>query len=323
MPQRYHLACYVRDDIFDQFKALAKSRHMTVTGLLRKLVTSELDGATLLPPAEAERNLLFIARALDGLLEAHSDKTLRNRIVRLGMMKYPGDFLMSYDPWNMSSRQGRFSKFLPEFLQKRTVQWAVWLLVAACINWQFSEHMNEQQYYFVSLYLRAHIAMFVGLDPVGNISVSSPEGSVDVTRLGITEHHYFTGSWSRFCDAILSGIGIAFFYTALAVTLSIANKYIEKSALKRQQALEEIERRAAIIKEQEARRWEKPNPASVVPGQAVEKETENNFESPQVELLTELIDEPGDEDSIPAPPPKEPSVTAPIRLPGRIYRSDD
>ncbi|QJB68240.1 hypothetical protein [Parasphingorhabdus halotolerans] len=81
MPQRYHLACYVSEDIFEQFQAHAKSRHMTVTGLLRKLVTSELDGATLLPPAETERNLLFIARALDGLLEAHPDKTLRNRIV--------------------------------------------------------------------------------------------------------------------------------------------------------------------------------------------------------------------------------------------------
>ena len=81
MPQRHHLACYVSEDIFEQFKSLATSRHMTVTGLLRKLITSELDGATLLPPAEAERNLLFISRALDGLLEAHPDKTLRNRIV--------------------------------------------------------------------------------------------------------------------------------------------------------------------------------------------------------------------------------------------------
>ena len=81
MPQRYHLACYVSEEIFEKFKVLAKSRHITVTGLLRKLITSELDGAALLPPAEAERNLLFIARALDGLLEAHPDKTLRNRIV--------------------------------------------------------------------------------------------------------------------------------------------------------------------------------------------------------------------------------------------------
>ena len=68
MPHRYHLACYVSEEIFEQFKSLAQSRHMTVTGLLRRLITSKLDGETLLPPAEAERNPLFIARALDGLL---------------------------------------------------------------------------------------------------------------------------------------------------------------------------------------------------------------------------------------------------------------
>ena len=81
MHKRYHLACYVSEDIFEQFKALARSRHMTVTGLLRKLIVSELDGAALLSPGEVERNLLFIARALDGLLEAHPDQTLRSRIV--------------------------------------------------------------------------------------------------------------------------------------------------------------------------------------------------------------------------------------------------
>ncbi len=81
MPHRYHLACYVTKDILEQFKTLAKARHMTVTGLLQRLIAAELDGATLLPPGEAERNLLFIARALDGLLEAHPDKMLRNRIV--------------------------------------------------------------------------------------------------------------------------------------------------------------------------------------------------------------------------------------------------
>ena len=92
MSQCYHLACYVSEDLFEAFNSLARSRHMTVTGLLRKLITSELDGATLLPPAEAERNLLFIARALDGLLEAHPDKTLRNRIVAAWNEEISGGF---------------------------------------------------------------------------------------------------------------------------------------------------------------------------------------------------------------------------------------
>ncbi|QJB68239.1 hypothetical protein [Parasphingorhabdus halotolerans] len=230
---------------------------------------------------------------------------------------------MSYDPWEVNSRQGRFSQYLPDFLQKKVSQWAVLMLVAACINWQLSERMSEQQYYFVLLYLRAHISMFIGLDPVGNISVSSPDGSVDVTRLGITEHHYFTGSWARFCDAILSGIGMAFFYTALAVTLSLANKYIEKSAQKRQQALDEIDRQVALEKERERLRWEKPKPAPTPPIETLETDVTNEFASPQVELLTELLDEPEDEDSSPEPPPEEPPIAKPLRLPGRIYRDDD
>lgn len=94
MLKRYHLACYVTQDLFDAFGKLAKSRQMTVTGMLRRLVIAELDGATLLPPAEAERNLLFIARALDGLLEAHPDKTLRDRIVAA---------------WNNEIEQGGYS----------------------------------------------------------------------------------------------------------------------------------------------------------------------------------------------------------------------
>jgi hypothetical protein len=81
MSVRHHLACYVTPELFEAFGKLARSRHMTVTGLLRKLVVAEVEGATLLPPAEAERNLLFMARALDGLLEAHPDKTLRDRII--------------------------------------------------------------------------------------------------------------------------------------------------------------------------------------------------------------------------------------------------
>ncbi len=74
MPRRHHLACYVTQDIFDQFGALATSRHMTVTGLLRKLVVDELDAAALLGPGDMERNVLFTARAVGALLERHDPK---------------------------------------------------------------------------------------------------------------------------------------------------------------------------------------------------------------------------------------------------------
>ena len=79
--KRYHLACYVTPELFEAFGKLARSRQMSVTGLLRRLVVAELDGATLLPPAEAERNLLFIVRAVDALLSTNPDRALRDRVV--------------------------------------------------------------------------------------------------------------------------------------------------------------------------------------------------------------------------------------------------
>ena len=71
MSRRYHLACYVTEDIFGRFGTLAESRQMTVTGLLRKLIVDELDADALLAPGDLERNVLFTARAVGALLERH------------------------------------------------------------------------------------------------------------------------------------------------------------------------------------------------------------------------------------------------------------
>ena len=80
MPRRYHLACYVTPEIFDEFGALAKGRHMTVTGLLRRLVVAEIEASALLNPGDLERNLIFLVRAVDALL-AQQNPTLRERVV--------------------------------------------------------------------------------------------------------------------------------------------------------------------------------------------------------------------------------------------------
>jgi len=52
--KRYQLACYVTPELFEAFGRLARSRQMSVTGLLRRLVVAELDGATLLPTAATQ-----------------------------------------------------------------------------------------------------------------------------------------------------------------------------------------------------------------------------------------------------------------------------
>lgn len=80
MQKRYHLACYVTSDIFAEFGALAKGRHMTVTGLLRRLVVAEIEASALLNPGDIERNLIFLVRAVDALL-AHQNPVLRERVV--------------------------------------------------------------------------------------------------------------------------------------------------------------------------------------------------------------------------------------------------
>lgn len=155
---------------------------------------------------------------------------------------------MNYDPWTANIRRSRFSKFLPAVLKDKVVQCAVLMLFVASIDWQLSVQMNDQQYYFMYLYLWAHISMYIGLDPTGYITVGFHDGQVDVTRIGIATDQYFAGAWSRYCDAIMRGFGIAFFFTALAVAYSIASKSVEKWALKQQQAFDEIDRQIALKK---------------------------------------------------------------------------
>ncbi|MBX9829551.1 MAG: hypothetical protein K2Y27_31745 [Xanthobacteraceae bacterium] len=80
MSRRYHLACYVTPEIFATFRELARSRHMTVTGLLRRLVVAEIEASSLLDPGDLERNIVFLVRAVNALLAAN-DPRLRDRVV--------------------------------------------------------------------------------------------------------------------------------------------------------------------------------------------------------------------------------------------------
>lgn len=80
MSRRHHLACYVTPEIFSAFGELARSRHMTVTGLLRRLVVAEIEASSLLDPGDLERNIVFLVRAVNALL-AHHDPRLRDRVV--------------------------------------------------------------------------------------------------------------------------------------------------------------------------------------------------------------------------------------------------
>jgi hypothetical protein len=83
MSRRYQLACFVTHELYDAFHDLAKVQHTTVTGLLRRLIMTELEASSLLPPLELERHILFLAIGMDGLLAASEDETLRPRIIEI------------------------------------------------------------------------------------------------------------------------------------------------------------------------------------------------------------------------------------------------
>jgi hypothetical protein len=83
MSRRYQLACFVSREVYDSFHDLAQGQHVTITGLLRRLVMTELEASALLPPLELQRHILFVAIALDGLLAANEDETLRPRIIEI------------------------------------------------------------------------------------------------------------------------------------------------------------------------------------------------------------------------------------------------
>jgi hypothetical protein len=226
-------------------------------------------------------------------------------------------------PWYIRFWQSRIIKIVPEWVQKKGAQRMMWLLILACIYWQLSVRLSGQQFYFALLYMEAQIELFFGFDPLGEISVKMPERNVDVTRLGIADHVYFTSSWSKFWDAAWHGISRALFFIGAIIIWFLVRDFLEEQEREQRQFAEEIERRTANIKEQKIYQWETSKPAPTPPIETLETYVTNEFETPPVELLTELIGEPEDEDLTPAPPPEEPSLAKPLRLPGRIYRDDD
>ena len=80
MSRRFQLACYVADEIGAAFVQRARSRNLTVASALRQLIITDLYRST--DPAEQRHNMLFQTIALDGLLGAHPDPALRDRVLQ-------------------------------------------------------------------------------------------------------------------------------------------------------------------------------------------------------------------------------------------------
>lgn len=82
MQRRFQLACYVTGDLAVAFTARAKARDLTVAAALRQLVINDVFGAAF-DPREQRDHILFMAIAMDGLLEAHPDPELRPRLIEI------------------------------------------------------------------------------------------------------------------------------------------------------------------------------------------------------------------------------------------------
>lgn len=80
MSYRNLVSCHVSDAVRVDFFALAKSRDMTVASMLRQMIVREIN----MPQdwsREHHNHILFVAIAMDGLLEAHPDPELRPRLI--------------------------------------------------------------------------------------------------------------------------------------------------------------------------------------------------------------------------------------------------
>lgn len=81
MSRRFQLACYVSEDVSRAFIERVRARNLTVASAVRQLVLADLYGRA--DPTELRQNMLFLAIALDGLLQAHPDPELRPRILNI------------------------------------------------------------------------------------------------------------------------------------------------------------------------------------------------------------------------------------------------
>jgi hypothetical protein len=82
MPYRNIISFRVGDQMRADLEALAGSRDTDIGKLLRALVRRELSGERI-SPAEQREQILFLAIAMDGLLGAHVDPTLRTTVIDL------------------------------------------------------------------------------------------------------------------------------------------------------------------------------------------------------------------------------------------------
>ena len=234
---------------------------------------------------------------------------------------------MRNDPWSVHKKSTWLSKNCPDWTRQTGARRIVYLFVLACIYWQVSERLSTEQFFLTLKYAGAHIALFIGLDPEGTMSIILSGKDYEVSREAVAYMLQLDAEWSLFCEGIVNGFGLAVLFLFALMAWSFGSTFIEKEHIKRELAQDSIEFEAGRTRDHKDVCLEpsKPEPSKPIP--TTETEPQNSFEKPEVERLTKLLEEP--ENDFPVPEPelkeqsKEPSVTTPLRLPGRIYRDEN
>lgn len=230
-------------------------------------------------------------------------------------------------PWHVRSLLSWITRFLPAWLKRKAGWRGALLFILACIYWQVSERLNAQQISWALSYADAQVGLYIGLDPEGTMSVRMPDGDYDVYRNSAAKLMNLDLEWRLLCNAIERGLKFALLFIFVLLGWSVGNGIIEKQYRERERVREKIERQAALIKEYEKAQFER---SKWVPNTLVELQEpppQKEFEFPDIELLTDLID--AQENSVSdshlerEEQSDEPPIAKPLRQPGRIYRDDD
>ena len=235
---------------------------------------------------------------------------------------------MNYDLWTDSFYHETSWTKAKIWFGNKWIRKAIYLLILASIYLSVSVRLSDQQISFVSAYVEAQIALFVGLDPAGTVSLSFPEGPLDISRIGASEIAPTIAAWTQFLDAAKRGFLFAMTIIFLPIGWYVGNRIIYKQALKREVVEAEIQRKrnAAIA----AAAISKAHSVSVPlpPQEPVVLDVEIDppvAPASQAEKTVEPADH-IDAEPAPEPPIAEPQhapKVLPLRQPGRIYRDDN
>ena len=230
-------------------------------------------------------------------------------------------------PWRVGARGRSVWADIRKWLHDKAIRRMTCLFILASMQLVVSLRMSDQQISYVIAYIEAKIGLFFGFDPVGKITINFFEGPLDVSRVLVPDFYFIVNAWMQFLNAAARGFGLAVLFIFVSLGWFIGRRIINEQEQKRA----DIEARMVLGKDivrvqalSEKLQADKP---STVPEKhpdtgtaaAKPKQLPAPKSIPEIEAKIEKDCVPG---YLPAVTELAPNVVS-LRLPGRIYRSDD